>query len=81
MAVEIVFLNVMSIDPETAVLTSWFNKRNLPKPSNWRQRENAILEQKLIFRFWFNITTEDHFISRCIDLHGLIIHHKKCNVQ
>ncbi len=69
------------IDPETAVLMSWFNKRILPKPSNWRQSENAIPEQKRIIRFWLNIMTEDHFISRFIDLHGLTIHHKKCNVQ
>ncbi len=61
MAVEIAFSNEMSkgIDPETAVLTSWLNKRILPKLSHWlHQSDNASPEQKLIFffSFWLNTT-------------------------
>ncbi len=45
MAVELVFSSEMSrgLDPETAFLTSWFNKRILPKLST-DQSENAIPE-------------------------------------
>ncbi len=84
MAVEIVFSNEMSrdMDLETAFLTSWLNKRILPKLSNWRhQRENIIPERKRIFSFWLNIMTADNFFPPCIDLHGLIIHHRNSNVH
>ncbi len=63
MAVELVFSSEMSrgLDPETAFLTSWFNKRILPKLST-DQSENAIPEQKPIFRFWLKITMADNFL-------------------
>ncbi len=62
-SLALVFSSEMSrgLDPETAFLTSWYNKRILPKLSNRRhQSENAIPEQKHIFRFWLKITTADN---------------------
>ncbi len=85
MAVEIALSNEMSrdMDPETAFLTSWLDKKILPKSSNWpHQSENTIPERKqFFFSFWSRITIAEQLFSRCIDLHGWIFHHKTSNVH
>ncbi len=72
---------VETFEPETAVrtsdLTSGFSQAFKLMSSEWERHSRAEAN----FQFLIKYYDGRQFFSRCIDLHGLIIHHKTSHVH
>ncbi len=83
MAVEIVFSNETSsdMDPEAALLMSDLRGFSKSLQTDVIRARTPFQSRSEFSGFFINITTTDYFFSRCIDLHGLIIHHKTSHMH